>query len=389
MTIITRYEGVADGADIKEEDIANVSGDKGSFILGVRNDVAAVRTSADGDYSPIATDSAGRIGIADLGGAISIDDNAGSLTIDNAALSVTGGGLESTSLRVTIASDSTGLISVDDNAGSLTVDGTVTANAGTGTFTVGGTVTANAGTGTFTVDSELPAAAVLADATANPTTPLAGSATEIFNGTTWDRARGDITNGLDVDVTRLPSLPAGANSIGTVTANAGTGTFLVDSELPAAAALSDAIVNPTSPIVGAASLQFNNTNWERVRGITTGTLLASAARTASTNSLDVTNFNNRGIFIFIDVTAIVATPSVTVEVQMKDPVTSDYKSITPAMTAFTAVGESVYYVGPDATTNAALRGFQNLGALPRTFRVRFAHIDADSITYSAGFSLAV
>jgi hypothetical protein len=38
----------------------------------------------------------------------------------------------------------------------------------------------------------------------------------IFNGTTWDRARGDITNGLDVDVTRLPALPAGTNNIGDV-----------------------------------------------------------------------------------------------------------------------------------------------------------------------------
>lgn len=96
------------------------------------------------------------------------------------------------------------------------VSGTVTANAGTGTFTVSGTVTANAGTGTFTVDSELPAAAALADATANPTTPLVGAALELFNGTTWDRVRGDTTNGVDVDVTRLPSLAAGTNNIGDV-----------------------------------------------------------------------------------------------------------------------------------------------------------------------------
>ena len=38
----------------------------------------------------------------------------------------------------------------------------------------------------------------------------------VFNGTTWDRARGDVTNGLDVDVTRLPSIPAGTNNIGDV-----------------------------------------------------------------------------------------------------------------------------------------------------------------------------
>lgn len=43
-----------------------------------------------------------------------------------APLSTTGGGVEATALRVTIASDSTGVLSIDDNAGSLTVD-----NAGT------------------------------------------------------------------------------------------------------------------------------------------------------------------------------------------------------------------------------------------------------------------
>lgn len=38
----------------------------------------------------------------------------------------------------------------------------------------------------------------------------------IFNGTTWDRTRGDTTNGMDVDVTRLPALVAGTAQIGTV-----------------------------------------------------------------------------------------------------------------------------------------------------------------------------
>lgn len=42
---------------------------------------------------------------------------------------------------------------------------------------------------TIPVDTELPAAAALGDATANPTTPIAAAANEVFNGTTWDRAR--------------------------------------------------------------------------------------------------------------------------------------------------------------------------------------------------------
>lgn len=55
------------------EDTAHASGNTGDFVLGVRNDAAATLTSADGDYSPIATDAAGRIGITDLGGSVTVD----------------------------------------------------------------------------------------------------------------------------------------------------------------------------------------------------------------------------------------------------------------------------------------------------------------------------
>jgi hypothetical protein len=63
--------------------------------------------------------------------------------------------------------------------------------------------------GTVTVDSELASAAALADGASNPTTSVIGSMLQCYNGTTWDRARGDTTNGLDVDVTRS-ALPTGA-----------------------------------------------------------------------------------------------------------------------------------------------------------------------------------
>lgn len=89
-------------------------------------------------------------------------------------------------------------VNIQDGGNSITVDGTVAVS------------------GTVTVDSELPSAAALADGAANPTTPMAGAANLMFNGTTWDRARGDTANGLDVDVTRLPALPAGTNNIGDV-----------------------------------------------------------------------------------------------------------------------------------------------------------------------------
>ena len=44
----------------KAEDAGHVSGDRGAFMLGVRNDALADLTSADLDYSPLATDIKGR-----------------------------------------------------------------------------------------------------------------------------------------------------------------------------------------------------------------------------------------------------------------------------------------------------------------------------------------
>jgi hypothetical protein len=51
----------------KVEDAAHASGDIGAFMLAVRNDSNTVLTSADGDYSPLAVDSAGRLKIVASG----------------------------------------------------------------------------------------------------------------------------------------------------------------------------------------------------------------------------------------------------------------------------------------------------------------------------------
>lgn len=100
------------------------------------------------------------------------------------------------------------------------------------------------GAGT-TVDTELPTAIAPGDTDANPTAPEVVSRNSVWNGTQWvrarsllgdgvaaggapdvvpfmwngstyDRQRGDTTNGLDVDVTRLPALVAGTANIGDV-----------------------------------------------------------------------------------------------------------------------------------------------------------------------------
>lgn len=141
------------------------------------------------------------------GNPVPVSDAGASLTVDNPTLSVVGGGVEATALRVTIASDSTGVLSVDDNGGSLTVDGTITANQGGAPWSVqgpsaGGTAAVgnpvlmgviDAGSlarFAFGLDDNTDAVASLA--TANKVSVLARGS--VFNGTTWDRLRGN-TNG--------------------------------------------------------------------------------------------------------------------------------------------------------------------------------------------------
>lgn len=224
-----------------------------------------------------------------------------------------------------------GTVTVTDGSGPLTVDGTVTANQGTSPWVVSGTVT---------TDTEFPAASVLADADPNPTTTRVGANGLVFNGTTWDRVReptsdamavtglqaapemvwngtswdraktvtssdGATTTGLQAvgplvfdgsgwnrfrsptgDGNAVTGYPGDANLVfnGTtwdrMRSGTATGSVLVDSELPAAAALTDATANPTVPTVGSDNLVFNGTTWDRQRSATADAL-ASTGLTAT------------------------------------------------------------------------------------------------------------
>lgn len=151
----------------------------------------------------------------------------GSVDATNAAFDVVGGGVEAAALRVTLASDSTGVLSVDDNGSSLTVDGTVAATQ-SGTWTLG----ANSG-----VD--------IGDVTINNAS--GASAVNIQDG----------GNSITVD--------------GTV---AVSGTVVVDTELPTAAAITDNFANPTTSSVMGMNMLWDGATWDRAPGNSTdGTLV--------------------------------------------------------------------------------------------------------------------
>ena len=138
-------------------------------------------------------------------------------------------------------------------AGALLVDGSATTQPVSGTVGVSGTVTVSG-----TVDTELPAAAALADATANPTITSAGALNLLFNGTTWDRMRGDTTNGLLVNVSHSFLLAA---------------TFT--GRCAAGAALSDNFANPTTTQTGAMNMLWDGATWDRAPGTSTDGMLVN------------------------------------------------------------------------------------------------------------------
>jgi hypothetical protein len=145
-----------------------------------------------------------------------VDDAGGSLTVDNAALAVTGGGVEATALRVTLASDSTGVVSVDDNGATLSVDD----GGGSLTVDVGSVAAGDNNIGNVDIVT-LPTA--VADGGALPAVvEVVGG----YDGANAQVLKTDNTGVLQVDIEA--ALPAGANAIGKLAANSGVDIGDVD-----------------------------------------------------------------------------------------------------------------------------------------------------------------
>lgn len=242
-----------------------------------------------------------------------------------------GGGVEANALRVTIASDSTGLVSVDDNGGSLTVD-------------AAGDVAHDA------IDSGNPLKIGGKAKGSVPTAVADGDRVNAYFSIIGAFEQGGYGRG-----------PTDANTVEVV-------PWAHDS----------ANVGPWA----TAPKYFNGATLDLARANVEATLLASAARTAETNSADQTNFNGRGAHIVIDVTLDPAAASITPVIEGKDALTGQYYEILRGA-AITAVGTTVLKVYPGLT--AAANAVAN-DILPRTWRLQMEVASADSMTYSASAS---
>lgn len=130
-------------------------------------------------------------------------------------------------------------------------------------------------------------------------------------------------------------------------------------------------------------LTYNETTGDRMRGNTTATLLASAARTTTQTSADIVNYNARGIAVVLDMTAVGSGPSVTLTINGKDPASGKYYTLL-AGAAVTTVTTNTYTVYPGMTVAANVSAS---APLPRVFQIVVTANNANAGTYSVGYNL--
>lgn len=147
------------------------------------------------------------------------------------------------------------------------------------------------------------------------------------------------------------------------------GTSLVDTELPAAAALADGASNPTTPSVGAMDLAFNGTTWDRTRNNFNTTTGDTGAKSTTGNGATQTNFNAKGAMIAFNVGAFSGgtSPTITFKLQWSADSGTTFVDLAGAVTsaiAATSVAALTIYPGVAAVANSAVSS-----SIPRTWRV--------------------
>jgi catabolite regulation protein CreA len=166
-----------------------------------------------------------------------------------------------------------------------------------------GTITTLGGVGSAAnvIISGSSGASALTDNMANPT--VAGTAAYLmcFDGATWDRCLGGLTDTDDANVafSQVPSMTLNLNYMSNgsnwirLFGDATLG-LKVDSEITTPAALADATANPTVGAVGAHVMCWNGTTWDRCRGGATDTDDNSVAFSQSTTVVIAENHVSDG-----------------------------------------------------------------------------------------------
>lgn len=239
---------------VQIEDSAHASASAGMFALAVRNDSSVVRTNNDGDYSSIAVDSAGRVQVV------------GSQA-DDSAFAV--------SSRVhPVAGVYASVIDTLD-------DGDLGAPALTAYRALHSSLRDALGNPVDIDDAGVD--------TINPVdmySVLARAFGYVFNGTTWDRQRGDISNGLDVDVTRVQgtvqvqsnsaNLATEATLASIVTTDDGAFTVGTDKVVPVGGTYRSVLDNVNDGDIGALAMTIHRSLFVSLREPVNGNAVSMA-----------------------------------------------------------------------------------------------------------------
>lgn len=423
----------------KAEDAAHTSGDVGVMVLGVRNDAGSA-FAADGDYVPLSIDSSGALRVTGGSGGTQYTEGDTDASITGTAMLMEGAG------DTLVAAQGTAADGLLVNLGGNN-DVTVTGDALTALQLIDNLVLAEDAAHASS-DPGVQALAVRKATPANLSTtdgdyePLQVSAGRLWTSAVIDTALPSGTNAIgklaansgvdigDVDVTSV--VPGtGATNLGkaedaahtsgdvgvmalSVRQNspssslAGTegdyaplittqkGALFVDAsanaidtELPAAATLADGASNFSTPSVGACVQLWNGSTWDRARNVIEGTALSSAARTATTNSSDITTYGARGMLVFLRISSA-GTGNLRIFVYGKDPVSGQYVSLNNSAPTITATGTYALSLG-NGSNGTGVTGDGSMtqyvgAAFSGTVRVTIAHSDGSSWTYSAGYS---
>jgi hypothetical protein len=130
--------------------------------------------------------------------------------------------------------------------------------------------------------------------------------------------------------------------------------------------------------------------WERRRGNTDASLLASAVRTTTTSSSDQTNATASGVMLILNVSANPGgAETLSLKIQAKDPVSGNYLDIADAGVLFTAAsGTKALVIRPGIIAADQVSGVIGKSVvLPRNWRAVVTHSSSGSWTYSVGSSV--
>lgn len=189
------------------------------------------------------------------------------------------------------------------------------------------------------------------------------------------------SSGVALADTSLDYIPISTTSVGAISVAPMQIEAIADSVPATMARMVD--LGNTSRLLAVAGLLHNGTTNDRPRNNVEATALASAARTATANSADITNHNARGVAIWFNITAVPTIETVTLSVSAKDPISGVYSTIFTGA-AEAAAATRFYQIYPGVTETATVDAAI---ALPRTWRVTVTHSASGSFTYSVGYCL--